>query len=32
LGATKPKLLPEMIKADCNEEALLDINNLSTPA
>jgi hypothetical protein len=26
-----PKPLPEMIKADCNEEENPDINNLSTP-
>ncbi len=31
LGATESKPVPEMIKADCNEEEIADINNLSTP-
>jgi hypothetical protein len=32
LSATEPKPLPEMMKTDCNEEEIPDINNLSTPA
>jgi hypothetical protein len=32
LGATEPKPVPEMNKADSNEVEIPDINNLSTPS
>jgi hypothetical protein len=32
MDVPKPKPVPEMIKVDCNEEEIPDINNLSTPS